>query len=145
MLKKEISKNWYVKDATYESLIAHEFGHYITFVSLLKETQINKVFFETKDNQQEIEQIIKKINDQTYAKMIIETSITNYNNLYQENINVEDFASSISNYAGKKNTNGEVIYDEMIAEAVHDYFLHQNNANRKSLEVIKEINRKLGK
>mgnify|MGYP004543905181 CR=1 FL=1 len=145
ILKKEISKNWYVKDATYESLIAHEFGHYITFVSLLKETQINKVFFETKDNQQEIEQIVKKINDQTYAKMIIENSITNYNNLYQENINVEDFASSISNYAGKKNTNGEVIYDEMIAEAVHDYFLHQNNANRKSLEVIKEINRKLGK
>ena len=58
---------------------------------------------------------------------------------------IEDFAKSISNYAGKKNINGEVIYDEIIAEAIHDYFLHQNNANKESLEVVKLINRKLGK
>lgn len=145
ILKKEISKDWYVKDATYESLIAHEFGHYITFVSLLKENQIHHIFFETKENQQEIDKIIQKINDQTYAKMIIETSIANYNSLYQESISIEDFAKSISNYAGKKNINGEVIYDEIIAEAIHDYFLHQNNANKESLEVVKLINRKLGK
>ena len=145
ILKKGISKDWYVKDATYESLIVHEFGHYITFVSLLKENRINNIFFETKENQQEIDKIIQKINDQTYAKMIIETSIANYNSLYQESISIEDFAKSISNYAGKKNINGEVIYDEIIAEAIHDYFLHQNNANKESLEVVKLINRKLGK
>ncbi|MDD5826561.1 MAG: hypothetical protein PUD25_02205 [Bacilli bacterium] len=145
ILKKGISKDWYVKDATYESLIAHEFGHYITFVSLLKENQIHNIFFETKENQQEIDKIIQKINDQTYAKMIIETSLANYNSLYQESIHIEDFAKSISNYAGKKNINGEVIYDEIIAEAIHDYFLHQNNANKGSLEVVKLINSKLGK
>ena len=38
-LKTKTKDNWYPESATFESLIAHELGHYITFVSLLKENK----------------------------------------------------------------------------------------------------------
>lgn len=143
LLEKQLKKEWYVKDATYESLIAHELGHYITFVSLLNEKNVKNVFFETKENEEKIYQIIQEVNNQSYAKNIVEISMINYNAIYEKNENEIEFAKSISNYAGKKNTNGEIIYDEVIAEAIHDYFLHQSNATKESLEIVREINKKL--
>ena len=49
-----VGDNWYVKDATWESTIAHENGHYITFKSFLKQRGLDNITFVTKDNEEKI-------------------------------------------------------------------------------------------
>ena len=143
ILNKPLKENWYVSDATWESLVAHEFGHYIVYVVLLKSKNINNITLTTKDNIDKINEIKEEINNEICSKSIVENAILNYNNKYKMNISIEEFAGKISNYAKAKNSKGNYIYDEIIAEAIHDYYLHKNNSTKESLEIIKIINMKI--
>ena len=143
-LNKNVKDNWYVNDATYESLIAHEFGHYITYVTLLKEKNIENTILETKDNKTDIEEIKNIIKSGTYTEELVTSAINNYNYSNNTNLEISGFAELISNYAKQKNSKGNYIYDEIIAEAVHDYYLHGSNSNKASLEIISILKKRLG-
>ena len=142
--KEKIKENFYVKDATLESLIAHELGHYITFVALLKEKNITSITLTTKENEKELEEIISIINNNSFSNDILEKATNKYNEKYNSNLTTLHLAETISKYASTKNINGELIKDETIAEAVHDYYLHNDNANNYSKEIIYILKEKLG-
>ena len=142
--KEKIKENFYVKDATLESLIAHELGHYITFVALLKEKNITSITLTTKENEKELEEIISIINNNSFSNDILEKATTKYNTKYNSNLTTLHLSETISKYASTKNINGELIKDETIAEAVHDYYLHNDNANNYSKEIIYILKEKLG-
>ena len=139
-----VGDNWYVKDATWESLIIHELGHYLTFVALLKEQEINDITLITKENEAKFNEILANINSAAFSKQIVTESLNNYQTKYNTYVSFEDFALSISKYASIKNETKELIYDETIAEAVHDYYLHRENAQTSSLEIISILKEKLG-
>lgn len=138
-----IRDDYYVDDATWESLIAHEFGHYITFVTLLKSYNLDNITLVTKENEKVVNEIIGKINSGEYAKTIVEEALYNYNIMYQTNINLDEFTKNISNYANVKNKNNDIIFDETIAEAIHNYYIHGNSAQKESLEIVKIIRGRL--
>ena len=140
MLTKNIEEvtgeNWYVKDATWESTIAHEMGHYISFLTLLKKYSLEEITFVTKDNYKLIDAIVNEFNEGTYSKELVLEALNNYQNKYQVQIDEENFANSISLYAGFKNQKNEIVYDETIAEAIHDYYLHEDAICPESKEII---------
>jgi len=142
-LTKPVKENWYVKDANWESLIAHELGHYINYVTLLKENKVKNTILETKENEKNIDNIIEIINNQTYSKQLVNEALNNYNKKYKANIEISEFSLLISNYASQKNSQGEYIYDEIIAESIHDYYLHEKDASKASLEIIYILNVRL--
>lgn len=141
-LKNITKDNWYPEGATFESLIAHELGHYITFVSLLKENNIDSITLITKDNYEEYQNIIKVLNNGSYSQQLVDISLNNYNQKYNTNITLEEFSSSISGYASQKKE-GSIIYDEVIAEAVHDYYLHENSSSKSTIEIINTLKERL--
>ena len=59
------------------------------------------------------------------------------------NLSLEEFASTISKYASSKDKNNSLIADETIAEAVHDYYLHEENMKSSSREIIAIIKSRL--
>lgn len=142
ILNKGLKENWYPKDATYETLISHELGHYITYVTLLKENNIKDLTLVTKDNIEDYQKIKNILDSQTYAKEIVETSLNNYNTNNNTTITKEEFIIQISNYASQK-INGELNYDEVIAEAIHDYYLHEEKSSQSTIEIIKIIKERL--
>lgn len=142
ILNKGLKENWYPKDATYETLISHELGHYITYVTLLKENNIKDLTLVTKENAQDYQKIKNILDSQTYAKVLVETSLNNYNTNNNTTITKEEFVSQISNYASQK-INGELNYDEVIAEAIHDYYLHEEKSSQSTIEIIKIIKERL--
>ena len=135
---------WYVKGATWDSTIAHELGHYISFYLLLKEYNINDVILVTKDNEEKINELIKIINNGEFSKKIVNEAINNYNINNNLELTDEEFTLKISKYANIKDSNSNLIYDETIAEAIHDYYLNGNNASSCSLEIVKIIKNRLG-
>ena len=78
-----------------------------------------------------------------FSLAIINKALENYNSKYNLNLNIEDFALTISKYAGVKDKNGNLIADETIAEAIHDYYLHKENMKNSSYEIIQIIKQKL--
>ena len=142
ILSKGLKENWYPNNASYESLIAHELGHYITFVTLLKQNNIDNITLVTKDNINSYQNILNILKKGTYSKELVEESIESYNKKYNTNISLEEFTKSISGYASQK-VKENVNYDEVIAEAIHDYYLHRDSSSTSSLEIINIIKERL--
>ena len=142
ILSKGLKENWYPNNASYESLIAHELGHYITFVTLLKQNNIDYITLVTKDNINNYLNILNILKEETYSKELVEEAIESYNKKYNTNISLEDFTKSISGYASQK-VKENVNYDEVIAEAIHDYYLHRDSSSTSSLEIINIIKERL--
>lgn len=138
-----VGENWYVKDATWESTIAHELGHYISFKILLKENNLDNITFVTNNNISIINNVLNEFDSQKFSLNIINKALENYNLKYKTNLNINEFASTISNYASTLDKNGQLIADETIAEAIHDYYLHNENCTKASLEIVNIIKSKL--
>jgi hypothetical protein len=138
-----IKSDWFVRDTTWDSTIAHELGHFVVYVSLLKKLKIENSVFETKENTNQINNLTKILNDGSYSKSLVEESLNNFNNLYNKSENVQQFALGISNYAGYE-LNGNMVYDEILAEGIHDCYLHGEYSSKESLEIVKLLKEKLG-
>lgn len=142
-IEEVIKPNWYVKDANWESTIAHELGHYISFKILLKDNNLDNITYVTKENESKILEVLKMFDSQEFSLSILNIALSNYNLKYNSNISIADFTALISNYAGAKDKNGNLIADEAIAEAIHDYYLHKDSCSKASFEIIKVIKAKL--
>lgn len=142
-IESVVGEKWYVNDATWESTIAHEFGHYISFVTLLRKNGIDNITLVTKDNKDTIDNILKEFNSGLYSTALLNEALNNYNTNQGTNLTIKEFASTISNYANSEDKKGNLIADETIAEAVHDYYLHGNDMKETSKEIISVINSKL--
>ena len=139
IISKPIENSLYVEDATWESTIAHEYGHYISFVTLLHKYGIDNITLVTKDNEELINRIIDEFNDGKYSLEILSTALNNYNDRYEKELTILEFASSISPYAASLDEEGVLIADETIAEAIHDYYLHGDNMKDQSKEIVSVI------
>lgn len=137
----EIDLEKYVKDAYLESTIAHELGHYITFKSLLKSYNLDSITLVTSDNEEKINEVINGFD--TFCDNVLNIALQRYNNKYNTNLDLNNFALNISKYAGIINENNKLIASETIAEAIHDYFLHGNNLEKESQEIVDVIKENL--
>lgn len=142
-LENVVGENWYVNGATWESTIAHELGHYISFVILLKENGMSNITFETPTSQTQIQNIIEIFNNGIHSDQIVNEALLNFNSKYNLNYDIDTFASTISKYASTKDKKGNVIADETIAEAIHDYYLHGNSMKNSSREIVNVIKNRL--
>ena len=53
-----VGSDWYVNDATWESTIAHELGHYISFTIFLRQNNLNNITFVTEENEDKINNVM---------------------------------------------------------------------------------------
>ena len=136
-------ENWYVKDATWESTIAHELGHYISFIILLKENNLENITFVTPENESKINEVLSKFDSGNFSTSLLSEALTNYNTKYDTDLDLNSFALTISNYAGAKDKEDKLIADETIAEAIHDYYLHRDNCAKSSYEIVNIIKSRL--
>lgn len=138
-----VGEDWYVKDVTWESTIAHELGHYISFVVYLKEKGLKDIIFVTKENEETINNLMKEYDTGNFSKNIVNEALNNYNSNYNDNLDINTFAETISKYAANVDKYNNLIYGEIIAEAIHDYYLHENSCSKSSYEIVKIIKLKL--
>lgn len=139
-IKDSVRSGWFPKNASRDTIIAHEMGHYLSFVALNKTYNTNERFLIKKINRSNYYNMISDYSSGKWAKGITDQAYENYNNKYPGKYSNEyEFRASISSYATAINGKGEFIYDETIAEAFHDYYINKDNATDASKEIVKVL------
>lgn len=139
-VKESSLSGYFPKGASRSSVVAHEFGHYISFVSLLRSTFLDDTLLLTKDNYQRYLDLVNSWNRGDFSKKIITEAYNNYKKANPKvDISEYEFKASISTYAVATDQEGNYIYDETIAEAFHDNYLNGDSAKPASKEIIKVL------
>ena len=104
---------------------------------------MSNITFETPTSQTQIQSIIEIFNSGKHSNQIVNEALLNFNSKYNLNYDIDNFASTISKYASTKDKIGNVIADETIAEAIHDYYLHGSSMKNSSREIVNVIKNRL--
>ena len=130
-------------NATKNSPVAHELGHYLSFIALMNHYSTNSILV-IEDNQlQNYYDIYRDFGNGVFSKQMLDEAYQNYL-LSNSNIGFDDWRGQISEYALAKDTSGNYIYDESIAEAFHDVYLNGDNANIASKYIVEVLKKYIG-
>lgn len=138
------SSGWFVPNANVESLIAHEFGHYLSFLINMDEFNMNSILLIEQNKSSNYNKMLSAYNSGDTAQKIIKEAYDNYKKDTGMGISLIDFRSSISEYAVATDNKGNYIYDETIAEAIDDYYANGEASADASKYIINVLKNKLG-
>ncbi len=131
-------------NSTIYSPVAHELGHYLSFLAMMKHYQLNSILLVDSNNINTFYQLYEDFGKGNYSLTIINEAFENYKKDTNATISLDEWRGNISNYALAKNNSGEYIYDETIAESFHDVYLNGDNAADASKYIVYVLKQKLG-
>ena len=109
----------------------------------MRENKLENITFVTSKNESKINDVLNKFANGEFSQAILNQALKNYNYKNNTNLDLNSFALTISKYASTKDNNGNLIADETIAEAIHDYYLHGNHCTKSSYEIVSIIKSRL--
>lgn len=130
--------HFYPKNATKTSTVAHELGHYLSYVALMKYYNVSNLTYVKASDSNILYKVYDDFNEGNFSYLLIQKAYNKYLEQYGY-IDFDSFRGSISNYAITKDSNGKYIYDETIAEAFHDYYLNGRNAAIASILIVEAL------
>ncbi len=134
---------YFPPNATRSSTVAHEFGHYLSYVALLNYYNSGKLNYVTTSQANKLYNVYDDFNSGNFSRILLEEAYDEYVKIYGNNLTFLGFRESISKYAVSKDNTGSYIYDETIAEAFHDCYLNGEGAKPASRMIMKVLNTKL--
>ncbi len=145
-VKEASNIGYFIPNATGVSLIAHELGHYLSFVALLKNYGLETITYVTSKEEDTVYEVVEAYTTGTFSydmiaeayQLYIDNGGTSYSDEYM-------FRSSISQYAVAIDENGYDIYDETIAEAFHDTYVNGDKAKIASKLIVQVLKNRLEK
>lgn len=130
-------------NATMYSPVAHELGHYLSFLSAMRKYDMDSVLLIDNSNLDMFYKVIQDFGIGKHSFSMIEEAYNNYKNDTSTTLTIDEWRGTISQYALAKDNSGEYIYDETIAEAFHDVYLNGNNATDASKYVVNVLKQTL--
>ena len=137
------SSGYFPPNAVRSSTVAHEFGHYLSYVALLKHYGVGDMTFVPSSKINQMYAVYNDFNDGVFSRQMIQEAYNVFCVDTGSEMGFDNFRGSISAYAIAKDGTGKYIYDETIAEAFHDVYLNGNNAKAASKYVFNVLLSKL--
>ena len=134
------ASGYFPKNATRSSTVAHEFGHYLSYVAMMNYYKTDNLTFVRTDNAAKLNSVYDDFAVGSFSNMVIKKAYEKYQKDYNGKLSYDDFRGSISKYALAKNASGAYIYDETIAEAFHDCYLNGDSAQLASKLIMEALN-----
>ena len=131
-------------NSTIYSPVAHELGHYLSFLAMMNYYKMNSILLINNDSLNTFYKLYSDFGDGNYSLSMIKEAYENYKKDTNTTMSLDEWRGTISKYALAKDNSGEYIYDETIAEAFHDVYLNNDNAKDASKYIVKVLKEKLG-
>ena len=137
------SSGHFPPNATKYSPIVHELGHYLSFLAMMNSYDINSILLIDNNNINTFYKLYDDFAKGGYSYKIIEEAYNNYKNDTNTLLSIDEWRGTISDYALAQDNSGNYIYDETIAEAFHDIYLNDSNAQDASKYIVNVLKQKL--
>ncbi|MBQ7136710.1 MAG: zinc ribbon domain-containing protein [Bacilli bacterium] len=131
------------KNATRYSPVAHEIGHYLSFIATMKAHDVDSFLLMDNTTQEGIYSVFYDRVDGSFSLEMIEEAYNNYKKEKGTTLSIDEWRGTISDYALAKDNEGNYIYDETIAEAFHDVYLNDDDAAEASKYIVEVLKSKL--
>lgn len=138
------SKGWFPPNSDKFSPLAHELGHYLSFLGALKEHKMDSVLLIDDNNESQFYNLSIDQSNNKYDKELVDRAYKKYQSDTGDTIGFDDFRGTISGYALAKDNDGKYLYCETVAESFHDTYLNGDNAKTASKYIIAELKSDLG-
>lgn len=142
--KESSSTGHFPKNSTMYSPVAHEMGHYLSFLALMKYYKTSSILILNESGLDNFESIFDAFDSGSYSKVILKDAYNKYLKEKKKNVDFDTWRGTISNYALAQDNSGNYIYDETIAEAFHDVYLNGDKAVDASKYIVQVLKSKLG-
>ena len=137
------SSGHFPPNSTIYSPVAHELGHYLSFLAMMKYYKINSILLIDDNSVETFYKLYSDFAEGNYSLTMINEAYENYKKDTNTSMSLDEWRGTISKYALAKDNSGEYIYDETIAEAFHDVYLNNDNAKDASKYIVKVLKEKL--
>ena len=134
------ASGYFPKNATRSSTVAHEFGHYLSYVAMMNYYKTDNLTYVRTEGAATLHQVYDDFAVGSFSNKVIKEAYAKYQKDYNGTLSYDDFRGSISKYALAKNSSGAYIYDETIAEAFHDCYLNGDSAQLASKLIMEALN-----
>lgn len=141
--KEGSSLGHFPPNSTIYSPVAHELGHYLSFLAMMNYYQMNSILLINNNSIDTFYKLQVDFSEGNYSLSMINEAYENYKKDTGTTMSLDEWRGTISKYALAKDNNGEYIYDETIAEAFHDVYLNNDNAKDASKYIVKVLKEKL--
>lgn len=130
--------------ATIYSPVAHELGHYLSFLAMMKYYKLNSILLVDNSNIDTFYKTYADFGEGNFSFTMIKEAYEHYKRDTNTTETIDEWRATISNYAVTKDNSGNYIYDETIAEAFHDTYLNGVNAKDASKYIVNVLKDRLG-
>jgi hypothetical protein len=134
---------YFPSGATRSSAVAHEFGHYLSYVALLNHYDSGALNFVKASNASLLYDVYTDFNEGKYVYELLKEAYDLYQSYYHSDYTFDQWRGTISKYAVSKDNNGLYIYDETVAEAFHDCYINGELAEPASRMIMHVLESKL--
>ncbi len=131
------------RNSTIYSPVAHELGHYLSFIAMMKNYKIDSILLIDGNNVDTLYDLYNDFDKGNFSYKLLNEAYEKFKKEQKSSMDFNQWRGSISNYALAKNNSGEYIYDETIAEAFHDVYLNGNSASEASKYIVSLLKSKL--
>lgn len=132
-------------NATIYSPVAHEMGHYLSFLAMMNNYNVDSILLIQDSDTDVLYKLIEDFGKGTFSLTMITEAYNNFKKEVGTSLNLDDWRATISSYAVAKDNSGNYIYDETVAEAFHDVYLNGDKAAQASKYVVAVLKEKLKK
>lgn len=137
------SSGHFPPNATIYSPVAHELGHYLSFLAMMKHYNLESILLVDNNNINTFYNLYSDFGKGDYSLSIINEAYAKYKKDTNTTQTLDEWRGTISQYALAKDNSGDYIYDETIAESFHDVYLNGNNAKDASKYIVDVLKEKL--
>lgn len=130
-------------NATIYSPVAHEIGHYLSFIAMMKHYNFESILLINNSNINDFYKLYSDFGNGDFSLKMIEEAYNNYKKDTNTTLTIDEWRATISSYAVTRDNSGEYIYDETIAESFHDVYLNGDNAVDASKYVVSVLKKRL--
>ena len=134
-----VKSGYFPPNANRSSTIAHEFGHYLSYVALCNHHKSGLLVFVKASDVKVMYEVYDDFNIGNFSYQMVQEAYEKYKAIYRNNMTFNEFRESISGYAMAKDKSGTYIYDETIAEAFHDCYLNGELAQPASRLIVEVL------
>ena len=134
-----VKSGYFPPNANRSSTIAHEFGHYLSYVALCNHHKSGLLIYVKASDANVMFDVYDDFNDGNFSYQMLQEAYNKYKAIYRNNVTFNEFRESISSYAIAKDKSGAYIYDETIAEAFHDCYLNGDLAQPASRLIVEVL------